>query len=162
MLLHNILFNHSLSTCHPETDFQAELHVEIGTCDGACAVTSDIDMDPPASSSCLSAGIGTTFTFDTVNGTTYFVSVSGGESSDPAQLTDTGTFGLTLTSFPAPPNDECMFAELLTPDSGVTVVASTVGATAQPVCEGSRPSYVSISYSRNIWYRFVGTGETMR
>ena len=160
MMLYIFFSNASLSTCHPETDFQAVLHVEMGNCDGACATNSDIEVDPPITS-CLT-GFGTTFTFDTVKDTDYFVSVSDGTNYDAALLTGTGTFGLTLTSFASPPNDECMFAELLTKDSNATIVGSTIGATAQPVCEGSKDYLDSTSYSRNVWYRFVGTGETMR
>ena len=148
--------NASLSTCHPETDFQAELHVEIGNCDGACAINSDIEVEPPITS-CLT-GFGTTFTFDTVKDTDYFVSVSDGANTDPSLVTVTGTFGLTLTSFASPANDECMFAELLTKDSGGKIVGSTVGATAEQVCSRSNWVY----YSRSVWYRFVGTGEIVR
>ena len=67
-----------------------------------------------------------------------------------------------------PQNDNCTSAEVLAPNEDVVVLGRTMNATVSRVCEGSRRKnslgrYIdSRQYSRNIWYRFVGTGGIMR
>ena len=150
----------SLSTCHPETNFEADLHVEIGTCDGACVTNTDIVVDPPVT--CYTS-FGKTVTFDSVKDMSYFVAVSGGTNTQAEMLGATGSFGLTLSTFNPPSNDDCRFAAMLPLNTSGKIVGSTINATLNKVCEGSKVFSSSASqYGRSVWYRFVGTGGVMR
>jgi len=91
-----------LTTCNPGTNYDTKLGVFTGTCGALTCVTGNDDGSPGGGQdpACFSTGIGfnraSTVTFTSVNGTTYFVYVTGfGTATGNYQLTASCTTTLS-------------------------------------------------------------------
>ena len=132
----------TVSTCHAETTFDAQVEVQIGSCNAAC-VTDEVSLEI---SPCNSP-FGHQVTFDSVANGLYYVYVSG------STLSTTGSFGLSAMDYAAPDNNLCPDARPLVVGSSMTVGATT-GATKESYCGGS-----TSPVGRGVWYVAVGNGN---
>jgi hypothetical protein len=132
----------TLETCAP-TGFDTKLGVFEGTC-GALQCVAGNDDD---------CGLRSRVTFDSEDGVTYYVLVTGfGSANGAFTLTFVGDCGAPP---PPPPgnNDFCDGATLVSCGSVVTGTTTDATAEAVPTCG------TALNTAPGRWYRFVGTGE---
>lgn len=137
----------TLSTCHPETDYDSRMIVMSScrsSCFGSTAGIGGVDV-----ASCDNP-FGRQLTFETVADRLYYVFVYGATAST------VGNFQISVVDYTSPPNDECLDSLSLTVN-GPTLVGNTVNATLRSYCfrSGTDPS------ARGLWYVATGTGNVM-
>ena len=126
-------FSTTLSLC-TGTAYDSKIGVFSGTCAALVCVTGNDDF----------CGLQSQVTFTPVNGTTYYVLVTGFGTAS-------GAFTLTRTCA-GPPNDACAGAIAIA--CGETITGTTIGATsdAVPTC------VTALNTAPSLWYTFVGNG----
>ena len=136
-----------VSTCTPETDFNATIFVDDSVCSdigcGSMYEEEIIDCD-------TESGFGETIEFRTEEGINYTMAVRG------AMPEDTGTFGLVLYEYVRPSNDICtapITVEISDDEEQITISGSNENATIASFSCLAEP-YPTVFYS------VVGTGET--
>jgi len=133
----------TVSTCTPNADFATELRVKL-----TCPRSSCIDDEDPGFDVPCEFPFGSTVTFDSVEGETYYFLVSG------PSVGDTGSFEIFVVDYDPPVNDGCDGVVPLTVN-GPTVAGSTNNATRDSPCGSTGRT------ERGVWYLAPGTGKVM-
>jgi len=139
----------TISTDHPETDYETELLV-VTDCDDSEPGNCLASVDPGIHAQPIDNAFGKKFTIDTEKDQRYRVMVYG---SNPD---DTGTYGLSVTDYIPPANDRCSNADSLTVD-GPAVEGTTEFATVEGLGDCATTQQAE---SRGVWYSFRGTGKS--
>jgi hypothetical protein len=132
-----------VDTCSENTNFDTEISIYKGSCDGEleCVDVNDESCDGTTSS----------VQWKTEEGVMYYIKIHGFDGA-------IGNFGMTVARFVPPKNDDCLESIHLSHSNGETVVVSTAGAKTLDVLPGcSRADFDAPS----IWYRIEGKGEAI-
>jgi hypothetical protein len=129
-----------VNTCSEETTFDTEISIYRGSCD---------DKLECVGGNAYACGSSSSIHWKTEEGVSYFIKVHG-------YYGPVGEFGMTLSSFATPKNDDCLGSIVLS-SSNETVVVSTVGSTKDdiPVC-----SYAFLD-TPGTWYQMEGKGTAV-
>jgi hypothetical protein len=126
--------------------FDHEMTVLSGSC-GALTLLTSLDG--------FGANGTETYTFNTVNGTIYYVYVAHWLSSGTSADVGTFTISRSCVTLPPPPaNDNCANAQLVTiqcPASATAVSGTTIGATEDVI---AKPTCDNIGTINDVWYTF--------
>lgn len=135
----------TLSTCSASTNFDTQIGVYSGACEGLTCVAGNNNA-----ASCAANSRASSVTFSSTPGVSYYVWVTGVVNSR-------GNFSLSVTcTTPVPANNDCANAIAVT--CGQSVNGTTLGAT-----NAGAPSTcgTSLGTAPGVWYTLVGqTGNT--
>ena len=133
----------TVTTCNPGSDYDTKLRVFTGTCGSLICETGNDDF------SCSFSGLRSSVTFSSVVGTTYYILVHGFSTAQ-------GNFEVSVSCASPPPNDICSNAITVTCPQTVSGSTTLAGPDVAPVCGTTDGT------GGGVWYRFVGTGQTVR